>query len=514
MRAARTIGSVLSAVFAASLLVAVAQTAEAFPGANGKIVFQSDRDSPYWDIYVINSNGSGLKRLTNNDPVYDSDPEWSPRSDKIVFVSGLPEDIFAMNADGTGQMDLTNSSPQREFAPAWSPSGTKIAFVRTAGGPEPSSADIYLMNSDGSDQIDLTNDPADDRSPTWSPDGSKIGFTRDGVIYVMNADGSQQVSLGVNGSQPSWSPDGAKIAFSATCCNSPVPDLYVMNADGSGVMSVTDTPTGELYPSWSPDGTQLIFALSPNDSEVLTTIYVINPDGSGLKKVTGDSGTNSRPDWQALQLTLTTSKSKVNYKRSVTVTAHLLWFDSTPNKFVSIYKIPYGGSKTLVLTGEVDSSGNLSVGVVLLKKTTFLAEWSGDPDHPAGGISNPSIVSVYPLVSGRLSGYYGVSGAYKLYHFTQNCPKFHRGCPTFTGAVAPNHAGARVYIRLQLFISGAWRNVLYFSVRLNSKSNTTVIFVYGDQRVKGIKSRTRVEFKGDADHLAKASAWSYFKVTS
>jgi D-alanyl-D-alanine carboxypeptidase len=81
--------------------------------------------------------------------------------------------------------------------------------------------DIYAIRTDGSGLTRLTTDPATDGTPVaWSPDGSRIAFgsDRDGnaEIYVMSADGSNQVNVtnapsGDFGA--SWSPDGSQIAF-------------------------------------------------------------------------------------------------------------------------------------------------------------------------------------------------------------------------------------------------------------------------------------------------------------
>jgi len=95
-------------------------------------------------------------------------------------------EIYVMNGDGTGQTRLTNN-PAEDFSPAWSPDGLRIAFSsKRDGNPE-----IYIMNADGTGQTRLTNSPANDVHPTWSPDGTRIAFEtdRDGnsEIYVMNA---------------------------------------------------------------------------------------------------------------------------------------------------------------------------------------------------------------------------------------------------------------------------------------------------------------------------------------
>ena len=87
-----------------------------------------------------------------------------------------------------------------------------------------------------------------DVGPAWSPDGSKIAFVKTsyykqnsnwGVIWVMNADGSNKVKLTDDTEKfnsPSWSPDGSKIVFGGPVNKS---DIWVMNADGSNKINLT-----------------------------------------------------------------------------------------------------------------------------------------------------------------------------------------------------------------------------------------------------------------------------------
>jgi TolB protein len=77
----------------------------------------------------MNTNGSELKRLTNN-PAYDGWPKWSPDGEKIAFETDREKDygICVMNSDGSGLRNLTTNNTYRDRWPCWSPDGKKIAF--------------------------------------------------------------------------------------------------------------------------------------------------------------------------------------------------------------------------------------------------------------------------------------------------------------------------------------------------------------------------------------------------
>jgi TolB protein len=81
-------------------------TAPALSPDGSQIVFMSRREEN-WDIYIINVDGSGLERLTD-DPADDGLPTWSPDGNAIAFVSnrGGPWAIWAMTPDGSGKRQL------------------------------------------------------------------------------------------------------------------------------------------------------------------------------------------------------------------------------------------------------------------------------------------------------------------------------------------------------------------------------------------------------------------------
>ena len=137
----------------------------------GRIAFVSDRDGNE-EIYVINTDGSDVTRLTDNEAT-DEGASWSPDGLRIAFVSyrGLLSDfeIYVMNADGSDVRRLTHGG--RDIEPSWSPDGLRIAFASYRG--LQFDFEIYVMNADGSDVRRLTHGGRN-ADPSWSPDGRRI----------------------------------------------------------------------------------------------------------------------------------------------------------------------------------------------------------------------------------------------------------------------------------------------------------------------------------------------------
>ena len=256
---------------------------------------------------------------------------------KIAFISerdGYSE-IYVMDPDGSDQIALTNGiTPKHD--PSWSPDGTKIAF----GVSNENSTSLYIINADGSNPTKLIDakDLSMNRqanpdwqlgigSPVWSPDGRKIAFSTSHTIggtlsifdmYVIDVDGSNLVTPADRPAfdgGPAWSPDSQKIAFGSgvewdkvgvifNSCGG-IGGICVMNADGTNLISIANgTGYGGIdgAPNWSPDGTKIAFSSGRNGDR---EIFVMNSDGSNTINLTNygaawDDGPIWSPDGEKI----------------------------------------------------------------------------------------------------------------------------------------------------------------------------------------------------------------------
>jgi Tol biopolymer transport system component len=124
-----------------------------------------------------------------------------------------------------------------------------------------------------------------------------FGSSRDGneEIYVMNADGSDQINLTNNIAtdvMPAWSPDGSQIAFSSSRDGNM--EIYVMNKDGSEPRRLTNNEANDISPQWSKVGNKIAFS-SNRDGNY--EIYSMNEDGSDPRNLTNNSARDDNPKW-------------------------------------------------------------------------------------------------------------------------------------------------------------------------------------------------------------------------
>lgn len=213
-----------------------------------RLLFMSNGGAGNYDIYVADLGSAAAARLTEHKEK-DGQPDWSPKGNAMVFVSGRTGkgDLYLMDLGARVLTRLTHGVSEHLY-PQWSPNGKQIAFI--AGSSENHDIGVLDPARPAEPHRRLTRWEHDDIRPVWSPDGRKIAFysnynaaadPRIWSILVVNADGSDP-------------------------------------ADGDGlaatVVAVDVIPDVERGPAWMPDSGRIVYV--KNDRLEYHPIYVVN----------------------------------------------------------------------------------------------------------------------------------------------------------------------------------------------------------------------------------------------
>jgi|UniRef100_A0A7V3VTU2 TolB protein len=227
------------------------------------------------DIYLIKLDGTVIKKITNRG--MNTDPAFSPKGDKIAYVSNIDgdEEIYIYDIKNDSTIKLTNND-YTDFSPSFSPDGKEIVYVTNRDG----GWEIYKINLIQKQAFRLTKNKFWDGFPSYTPDGKFIVFSskRNGSedIYIMKPNGSDERLLYYS-------------KFDETDPHLAGNNLYFRsNMDGEFEIYSFNIKTKELtrltyndVPDWNPrvssDGKRIVFSRKVKNLWQLYFINLENP---------------------------------------------------------------------------------------------------------------------------------------------------------------------------------------------------------------------------------------------
>jgi Tol biopolymer transport system component/tRNA A-37 threonylcarbamoyl transferase component Bud32 len=327
------------------------ETQPAFAPDGERIAFRSERQGG--GLWVMGATGESARRVAD----FGYHPAWSPDGQQLLCVTQSVTDPalrFSVSqlwviTIATGERRLLGEGDAAQ--PAWSPNGHRIAYWAKTPGAGPGV--VFTIPATGGEPVAVTTDTSLNWNPVWAPDGRYLYFSsnRDGSMNVWRvaldertgettgrpepvtsgvAASIQHLTISKDGSriayaartetmnlqrvafdpgaaairgvpesitrgsravaQPHVSPDGATLAFNSSGRQE---DIFVIRADGSGQLQLTDDAARDRAARWSPDGQRVAFY---SDSTGQLEIWAINRDASNLEQLTRSPGAHY-PVW-------------------------------------------------------------------------------------------------------------------------------------------------------------------------------------------------------------------------
>ncbi len=276
---------------------------------NGIDIF-AELSEPMFPRYMSRTAGE-LTQVTYTDVGGDNSVDASPVEDLLVFSSdrhGKDHNIYVKSPTGKTVTQKT-FEPFDEIQPAFSPDGRRIAYASNKNG----NFDIWIIDADTNGAaVQVTSGGADELHHSWTPDGDWLVYSafssRSGEWDIMMT----SVSTGTvkelgRGKFPRVSPDGSTILFQRSRRRDGFwYSIWTMNMDGANQTEVISSADwGAINPSWSPDGQFIAFAAVHKSPEAKLTerfwrgddIYVVRANGRGLIQVTDDTEPAWEPCW-------------------------------------------------------------------------------------------------------------------------------------------------------------------------------------------------------------------------
>jgi Tol biopolymer transport system component len=253
----------------------------------------TDRD--YSNLWISNIDGSRIRQLTQGNQ-RDYAPRWSNDGKKLAFLSNQQDDkvkLFLMHLDTRETAALTNTSIP-PGAVAWSPDDRQLAFTQFV--PE---AKKSMLNIPGKPEGAEWNAP-----PIFIDEmnyrGDEAGYLKPGKtqIFTLGIDGGtprQRTFTSHNHGSPIWAKDGKSLFFSANLHENSESEprnseIYRLDLSSGEVKALTSRFGPDSSPILSPDGKMIAFTGYDDTFQgyMVTNLYIMNADGTGVKNLTAD----------------------------------------------------------------------------------------------------------------------------------------------------------------------------------------------------------------------------------
>lgn len=262
--------------------------------ADGRLAFvRAEQGMPR--VVVSDRDGQAQRRLTADDRI-ETAPSWSPDGRALALYStgaaGDSELRIVELAAGRSVAVAGNGRDKGPSRPVWSSDGRRIVFT---GLDDKGRTQVWLVERDGSSlrAVSAAASPRGAVAPSLSPDGRRVLYVADvrgpSQLFMtdLHSGETRNLSDGVAAphESPRWSPDGRLIAFASPRDDvaGTRTDIFVMNADGSGVRNLSRHPQEDFDPQWSADGRHIVFASLRSGTSQL---YEVGVDDGATRRLT------------------------------------------------------------------------------------------------------------------------------------------------------------------------------------------------------------------------------------